>query len=220
MNIKRENKSPNGVHPKIHAAAPSPADIRMNRIRFVRVLTCIAEGAFTLALIGIGCPAGAEPMPAIRDVTPAGMTKAFRPSNVVNTPTPHLYAVQLPDVRVLSDGSLHSAPKTISLRAVALPERSRLCQSSKGARWPCGIMAFVAMHNLVKSSSVSCEIVDHGGRITGVCFVNGVDLSQWLLENGWADLLSGESSPNYARALAHAKSRAVGIWAKSPPTYP
>ena len=52
---------------------------------------------------------------------------------------------------------------------------------------------------------------DRYRRYIAVCFVDGENLNQWLVLNGWA-VAYRKYSKDYIRDEAVAKSRKIGIW--------
>lgn len=145
----------------------------------------------------------------VRDVTPPGFTRAFRVDPDFGTAPKKTKVFQR--IRILSEGALKGETNTIVLTALSIPARRHLCSTSSGSKWPCGSMAYVALHNLVHDRDVVCEVSEHGQPL-GVCRVEGTDIAEWMLQNGWADLASTNEDSKYKRALTFAKERRVGIW--------
>jgi endonuclease YncB( thermonuclease family) len=50
-----------------------------------------------------------------------------------------------------------------------------------------------------------------------VCWVGDIDVTQWLLSQGWAELAEGVTDESYVEAAASARRRKVGIWSDGPP---
>jgi endonuclease YncB( thermonuclease family) len=154
--------------------------------------------------------------PAVRDVTPPGMIRAYR--TIEPTVIPESNLPKFSNVQVLQDGTLRSGTKTIQLYGVTLPERKKLCTSSRGFRWTCGVTAYVALRNLVQSQSIACNILSESEKhVLAQCKVDQTDISVWLLQEGWAELAPGVNEKLYANATALAKTNAVGLWSNGPP---
>jgi endonuclease YncB( thermonuclease family) len=100
----------------------------------------------------------AEPRSNTRDVTPPGVTRVFRSSEAPAASDNGL--PKLTGIHVLPNGNLRSQAATIRLYGVVLPDRKTICTYRSGGRWACGIMAFVALRNLVESRTISCDIKD------------------------------------------------------------
>jgi len=157
--------------------------------------------------------------PAIRDVTPPGIIRVYRSLDPNAVPESNL--PKFSDVQVLPNGTLRSDTKIIQLYGVTLPERKKLCASSLGYRWTCGVTAYIALRNLVQSRSIACNVLTESEEtVLGQCKVEQTDISAWLLQEGWAELAPGVSEKLYADAAASAKTRAVGLWGSGPPENP
>jgi endonuclease YncB( thermonuclease family) len=164
--------------------------------------------------------AGAEtrvPSATVRDVTPSGVTRVLRRN--VPEPRPVRQIRQFENVRLTSNGSLRAAGTTIKLQSIAMPQRERICTSSSGTRWRCGLRAWVALSNLLRAQTVSCDLSPND-ELSGVCRVNDVDIALWMLQNGWAELANAPHKDQYVAALALAKANGVGIWVDKPPLTP
>jgi endonuclease YncB( thermonuclease family) len=154
--------------------------------------------------------------PTIRDVTPPGVIRVYRtiePTVIPESNPPNFF-----DIQVLPDGILRSGAKTIQLYGVTLPERKKLCTSSLGSRWTCGVAAYVALRNLVQSQSIACNILsENEKKVLGQCKVGQTDISVSLLQEGWAELAAGVNEKAYTDAVSSAKARGVGLWGNAPP---
>jgi endonuclease YncB( thermonuclease family) len=171
-----------------------------------------------LALV-LAHEAGAEEpvkSPAVRDVTPSGIIRVYRSLEPTAVSEPNL--PKFADVQVLPDGALRSGTKIIQLYGITLPERKKLCTSSLGVRWTCGVTAYVALRNIVQSRSITCNVlIESEHTVLGRCKVEETDISAWLLQEGWAELAPSVGEKLYADAAALAKTRAVGLWGNGPP---
>jgi len=169
--------------------------------------------ALALAILCLPCGVAAQQL-EVRDVTPPNMTRVFRSVTPI---TPARQSMRtFSDVHVSSDGSLFTEGIHLTLYAADLPNRRKICAAASGARWPCGNMAFVALYNLVHNRSVGCSFHDEANRIV-VCNLDGIDISAWLLQAGWAELSDGTKEKIYVDAAASATARKSGVWAETPP---
>lgn len=154
--------------------------------------------------------------PAIRDVTPPGMIRVFRSEEATPVTVPDS-TPRFPEIHVLPTGALRSGAATIRLYGVTFPERRKLCTSAAGNRWACGTLAFVALRNLVEPQTLACEGVGASDSITiAVCRIGQANVSVWLLQMGWAELLAGVTDKQYVDAAATGKARGAGIWGDGP----
>jgi endonuclease YncB( thermonuclease family) len=180
-------------------------------------LTIIFVLPFVMPAYTQGPPAEKiEKSPAIRDVTPPGVIRVYRAIEPAVIPDFNL--PRFANIQVLRNGALRSGAKTIKLYGITLPERKKLCTSSLGFRWTCGVAAYVALHNLVQSQSITCNIMSESEKnVQGQCKVDQTDISVWLLQEGWAELAPGVNEKPYTDAIALAKTRAAGLWSDGPP---
>jgi endonuclease YncB( thermonuclease family) len=148
--------------------------------------------------------------PAIRDVTPPGVVRVYRSPEPTTVSDSKLS--KFADIQVLQNGTLRSGAKIIQLQGITLPERRKLCASSSGLRWACGVTAFVALRNLVQSQSIACNLLIEGEKNSlGQCKIEQTDIATWLLQEGWAELAVGVTEKVYVDAATSAKTRAVGL---------
>jgi endonuclease YncB( thermonuclease family) len=94
--------------------------------------------------------------------------------------------------------------------------RNRIC-APEGARWACGQRAFIAIRGLLEGQSISCSFIAAAGSPKAVCSVGDIDVTQWLLNQGWAELAEGVTDESYVEAAASARRRKAGIWGDGPP---
>ena len=115
--------------------------------------------------------------------------------------------------RVIDGDTLEVAGERIRLHGIDAPEKDQTC-SIDGRAWACGIAAWGELVQITAGTEVACEPrdTDRYGRIVAACSVNGTDLGDWLVSNGWA-VAYYLYSYEYTRAETHAKSERLGIWA-------
>ncbi len=154
--------------------------------------------------------------PPVRDVTPPEINRVYR--SIENSANLGSNLPKFDNIQVLPNGNLRSGTKTIQLYGMRLPERNRLCTSSLGTRWTCGVTAFVALRNLVESRSIACNIMlETEQTMLAQCSVEQTDIAPWMLQEGWAELATGVNVKIYTDAAAQAKSAAKGLWGNDPP---
>ena len=78
------------------------------------------------------------------------------------------------------------------LHGVDAPESSQTCQDARGKTYLCGQKAALALSDKIASRNVICieKDKDRYGRIVAVCSVAGLDLNQWLVQQGLVGHLS------------------------------
>jgi endonuclease YncB( thermonuclease family) len=100
-----------------------------------------------------------------------------------------------PEPPVLGNAAVRDADtlvigeETFRLLGVDALEYHQTCiRDGETAPWPCGREAARALTNYIRGRTVSCagEGRDRYGRTLARSNVGGVDLGEWLAENGWA----------------------------------
>jgi endonuclease YncB( thermonuclease family) len=190
------------------------------------ILAAVASGG-----IGLTCFAAdrvvaqdavaSEQRRTVRDVTPPGVTRAYRSERDIRSGQPDPVpegARLLERARVDHDGTILGGGIAIRLHGVAALEPDRICRSPSGARWACGRRAFVAFYNLVNQQTIACKFAESDGQKgTATCWVGGTELSGWLLRNGLAELApAGAAEPQLRAAEEAARKAKLGIWAEQP----
>ncbi len=121
-------------------------------------------------------------------------------------------------VRVALDGTLRTGRHTFHLYAVDVPGREYTCRYRDGRRWACGLQAYVALLNLVGSEPIECHPRNNLEPNIVICHKeDGVDLSEWMLKQGWARLVPGVKDKRYVNAAEAATAAQAGMWASAAP---
>ncbi len=160
--------------------------------------------------------AAAERAPAaVRDVTPPGVLRVYRSKEEPDF---------LPDgarryanVRVGEDAVLQTAEGRLKLYAISLPPRRKICQTPIGARWACGQRALMALRSLLEGQVIACVTREPAAVPVSVCRVQNMDVSTWMLREGWAELARGVQDRIYVEAQSVARARKAGLWSIDPP---
>ena len=131
---------------------------------------------------------------------------------------PHLPAREISSFAIVNDdGSLRISGKTIHLYGIHIPSTGNHCSRNKLPPF-CGSRAAIALDFKI-SGFVRCEIMatNSDGSLVGWCrvkassFSEGVDLSAYLLEYGWAVALP-DAPFEYQTLEKIARNRGVGVW--------
>ena len=160
----------------------------------------------------------------IRDVTPEGVVDLPRaqgetierlPAVLPPPPPPKPpEPVSWPNPRIDTPGELVSGETTIRLAGIKPLRVDESCETAGGS-WPCGRFARTALRRLVRGRTISCDPVKtSSSHIVTRCRSGGHDLSQWLVEQGWARA-SGEGL--FAKESETARKAERGIWGKGRP---
>ncbi len=106
--------------------------------------------------------------------------------------------------------------ETMRLHGIDAPEIGQSCRDEDGQTYRCGEQAARALAEKIGAEPVTCVELDRDrdGRIVARCTVDGSDLGEWMVLNGWAVAYTYVSY-EYTRAEYRAKRARRGIWAGS-----
>jgi len=108
----------------------------------------------------------------------------------------------------VSIGSTH-----IRLLGIDAPSLQQLCLDAKGATWKCGVTARDELIRQAGGRSWTCRggPTDRRGRVVAKCDVDGQDIQQWLVRQGWA--LAAPHQPQlYQDDQKQAQAANAGLW--------
>ena len=116
--------------------------------------------------------------------------------------------------RIVDGDTIQIGATKIRFAGIDAPETDQVCLDAHGQRWACGI---ASRDELVKHSAGrpwECDLIgtDKYGRSLGKCFVEGEDVSAWMVRSGWA-LSFVRYSHDYDRDEAEAREAKAGLWA-------
>jgi endonuclease YncB( thermonuclease family) len=116
-------------------------------------------------------------------------------------------------VTVRDGGTLQAGKVVIRLSGVAPRVADAMCKDGKGKSWPCGAAAKAALTRLIRARAVTCLLPKSGEHnvVDASCAVAGIDLSTWLVRQGWA-APKAPNDPALAEAEAAAKAERLGLW--------
>lgn len=102
----------------------------------------------------------------------------------------------------------------IRLHGIDAPEMRQTCRTASGARIQCGKIAAGALVEMTKGRVVQCvgQGDDRYGRVVAKCHVNGADLGQAMVQNGFAKAYRKYAMDYVADEKSAAIGR-VGLWA-------
>ena len=113
----------------------------------------------------------------------------------------------------ITDGdSIRIGNTRIRLFGIDAPEANQNC-AFDGEEWSCGWEATNALANIVGKHWVTCieQDTDRYGRMVAVCTTGPIDLSAWMVVNGWA-LAYRRYSKDYVKEEEKARNARRGIW--------
>ncbi len=102
---------------------------------------------------------------------------------------------------------IHGTP--IRLHGIDAPEREQTCRRDREI-WRCGQQAALALQRRIDDRPVRCtewhRDPDGHGHIVAKCLVDGEDLSEWLLRNGWAVAMSITAMSTHGRSCSRSRT--------------
>lgn len=162
----------------------------------------------------------AEPERKIRNVTPQDIPVIILPprndpkdGGKTAVPTEPISGERM-IATVSEEGALYADGKRLRLSGIAAVPAGALCESAVGGRWACGLRAYVALRNFVHNKEIRCEILaERADGAFARCHRERMNLSLWLLSEGWA--LYDSTTPDEAlfKAGEDARKSGRGIWA-------
>ena len=89
------------------------------------------------------------------------------------------------------------------------------CEAADGSTWPCGMRARTAFRLWLRGRAINCRIPDESAKtaVTARCALDGDDIGQWLVENGWA---SAAPDGPYADLEKQTRKAGKGIFGNGP----
>src|SRR6202046_2654594 len=101
----------------------------------------------------------------------------------------------------------------IRLAGIDAPSVDQLCLDTKGERWACGVAARDELIRHADNKTWTCHVnqVDRRGRSVAHCEVEGEDIQQWMVKNGWA-LSYVRASHDYDADENAAREAKAGMW--------
>lgn len=129
-------------------------------------------------------------------------------------PEPRKAAV-LPRPVADNAGVLAFGDRKLQLAGVVPTPSDRTCKEADGTEWPCGMLAKTNFRLFLRLRSVTCDLDDANwsGTTTAACRIGTQDLSEWLVDNGWADAAPGAA---FVEAGEQAKAGKKGIYGTDP----
>ena len=114
--------------------------------------------------------------------------------------------------KILDGDTLKINYNKVRLHGIDAPEIKQTCKINN-KNWNCGIESSNALKRLILEKQINCKIVDVDiyKRDIGVCFVNEININQYMVRNGWA-IAYRYYSHDYIKEENLAKSEKIGIW--------
>ena len=117
------------------------------------------------------------------------------------------------NVKVRDAATLSSQGVVIRLAGIRAHDPAETCKDEEGKDWACGAQAKASLTRLIRGRSIICVLPGSGEKpdLTMRCAVVGVDLSTWMVRQGWAQPKE-PADQALAAAVQSAKSERAGQW--------
>ena len=114
--------------------------------------------------------------------------------------------------RIIDGDTIHIKSNKIRLHGIDAPETKQTCKIDN-EDWYCGKQSTKELKNLINNQKVECVTndVDRYNRYIAVCFVNEININQWMVKNGWA-IAYRYYSKDYVVEEKYASDNKLGIW--------
>jgi len=119
-------------------------------------------------------------------------------------------------IQIGNDTSLQVDNQTLELYGIKILPRSQICAYRSGERWACGQRAYIALINIMGSTTIDCRPRDVINPRVVVCHLGGADISELMLREGWGHLADGVTERKYIDAANAAIARETGMWSLQP----
>ena len=116
------------------------------------------------------------------------------------------------NAKVIDGDTIHIGSNKIRLHGIDAPETNQTCEKNKVA-WSCGKESTKVLINFINKQKVICDVkdTDKYKRYISVCFVNNIDMNEFMVRNGWA-IAYRYYSKDYIESEDKAKKNKAGIW--------
>ncbi len=114
--------------------------------------------------------------------------------------------------KIIDGDTIYIGKNKIRLHGIDAPEINQTCTIDNKI-WDCGIESTTALENIILEKKVNCKIIDidQYKRSIARCFINNIDLNQYMVQNGWA-IAYRNYSHDFIIDEEIAKKNKVGIW--------
>jgi endonuclease YncB( thermonuclease family) len=115
--------------------------------------------------------------------------------------------------RIVDGDTVQIGETKIRLSGIDAPETDQLCLDHAGERWACGVTSRDELIKHAGGKPWTCHVTgtDRYRRSLATCDVNGHDVNQWMVRNGWA-LSFVRYSHEYDADERAAQTAKGGLW--------
>lgn len=122
------------------------------------------------------------------------------------------------EARVIDGDTIDLAGQRVRLVGIDAPETRQTCEDEERQTYACGKEATRQLKWLLRNSEVTCETEtnkngkpERYGRLLAVCWVDGIDINQWMVRRGHA-LAYIAYSRRYLVDQVRAEALQIGLW--------
>ena len=114
--------------------------------------------------------------------------------------------------RIIDGDTIHIKNNKIRLHGIDAPETKQTCKIDN-EEWYCGKQSTKELKKLINKQNVECVIndVDVYNRYIAICYVDEININQWMVKNGWA-IAYRYYSKDYINEEEYANNNKLGIW--------
>lgn len=115
--------------------------------------------------------------------------------------------------RIVDGDTIEIGAIKLRLQGIDAPETDQICLDQNTRKWACGVSARDALIRYSAERSWDCDVTgtDRYGRALGNCFLEGDDVSSWMVRQGWA-LSFVRYSHAYDSDEVFARQARAGLW--------
>lgn len=119
-------------------------------------------------------------------------------------------------VRVIDGDTFDVGGQRVRIHGIDAPEVGQTCDDAEGRVWPCGAFVKEEVSRRYQGATATCEEVeqDRYGRSVAKCFVDGNDVGEAIVSDGWAQAYR-QYSMDYDLAEKTAQVLGLGLWAST-----
>ena len=114
--------------------------------------------------------------------------------------------------RIIDGDTIHIKSNKIRLHGIDAPETKQTCKIDN-EEWYCGKQSTKELKKLINKQNVECVVndVDVYNRYIAICYVDEININQWMVKNGWA-IAYRYYSKDYINEEEYANNNKLGIW--------
>ena len=114
--------------------------------------------------------------------------------------------------KIIDGDTIHIKNNKIRFHGIDAPETKQTCKINDEV-WFCGKQSTKELKNLLNKQEVKCitNDVDIYNRFVAICYVNEININQWMVKSGWA-IAYRYYSTDYIIEEKYARDNELGIW--------